>query len=104
MSNELNNFLHIAIRSKSLRYGAPFLDKANSTKIHLIIVLTNASANTKKLVMNYGAYYNIAVVEINPHSITSFAKLTNAKVISVLNLHIARKLINLRKDGGNDEK
>ncbi len=104
MSNALNNFLHLARRSKSLRYGAPFLDAANSHKIHLILLLSDASANTKKLVTNYGTYYKITVLEINPQTITSFAKLSNAKVISVVNLHIARKLINLRKEGGNDEK
>ena len=96
---ELVNFLNIAKRSHSLRFGQSYLEKRTSQKIKLIILVSSASINTKKLVQNYADYYDITCFEINEAEITNFVTEHNIKVISVLNLHIARKLLDLRKEG-----
>lgn len=104
VNRPLTNFLNIAKRSQSLRYGLTYLRQENSHKISLIIVTSTASSNTKKRVKTYAAHYEINYFEINEEEITSFVRPTNIKVIAVQNNEIARKLLMLRKDGDNDEK
>ncbi|HZJ89457.1 MAG TPA: hypothetical protein VFD05_02065 [Bacilli bacterium] len=100
----LINFLNLASRSKKLRYGQAYLQEKNSHKIKLIILLSNASLNTAKLVRNYAAHYTIKLSEINETEISRFVTKQNIKVISVLDVNIARKLLNLRKEGKLYEK
>ena len=103
-NERLVNFLNLASRSKTLRYGQAYLDAKNSQKIKLIILLSTASENTAKLVRNYALYYEIKLSEINANEISRFRAKQNIKVISVLDINIARKLLNLRKEGELYEK
>lgn len=103
-NEQLVNFLNLASRSKKLRYGQAYLEAKNSPKIKLIILLSNASENTAKLVRNYATHYGIKLSEINANEISRFVTKQNIKVISVLDINIARKLLNLRKEGELYEK
>lgn len=99
----LANFLSLLLPSRILLFGQSALEEKNSKKIKLILLLEEASENTKKKVVNFATYYKVPLYVIKEKTIASFLGGRSINVISVKDINASKKIINILKEGDTYE-
>ena len=103
MNHKLHSFLHLIKRSNAFALGSDFVTSKNLSRIHLVLISTTISEQSKKPLLNFLLSNKLQYYDVPANIITSLYPGKNVKVITITNKESARKIANLMKEGESYE-
>jgi hypothetical protein len=103
VNKSLNSFLHLIKRSNVIKLGSDYLTLKNKPRLHLVLISTTISEQSKKQVINFLLSNNIPYYDVHANIFTSLYPGKSVKVMTITNKDSARKIANLMKEGESYE-
>lgn len=101
--SKLASFISLVKPSRKIVFGQDYLDNQSARKIKLIILINEASEKSKDRITRYGMLNNIKVINIDKALLGPTYNDSRLTVFSVLDENMARKIINIMKEGATYE-
>lgn len=101
--HKLLSFLHLIKRSGTLRLGSEYLSERNVSRIALILISSDISAQSRAVVTRFAETHHITASVVPANILTDLYRGKTVKVLSVTNTQSAKKIANLMKEGDTYE-